>query len=252
MRVLAVVWVLVCVGCQAGEHADTGDPLTGASMPMPTTVDHDNVSVLCRPEAEPATGCIDGDICCSDDPASTRGLLPLYFDYNPPDPENFGVPIFSADNNVLSYSGHCLQAGEASPSLANGCPRACNPTWGGAQQRRICGELGLCCPSRDVDPERDCVLDPESGRWRTVRASDVPALSMWGDQHTTNQDPRGESCMKFAAADGQVDAAVLADCLAQRTVADQRGFCATVVGCGCSEDLCDAKNPGWTPRCGPI
>jgi len=48
--------------------------------------------------------------------------------------------------------------------------------------------------------------------------------------------------MKFAVAEGQVDPAKLADCLAQRTVANQHGFCASLLSCDCYEDLCDQKN----------
>lgn len=66
--------------------------------------------------------------------------------------------------------------------------------------------------------------------------------------HTTNQDPAGESCNTFATVDGILDEDVLADCDAQLSVADQRGFCYR--SCPCEEDLCAAKNPGYVSRCG--
>ena len=91
------------------------------------------------------------------------------------------------------------------------------------------------------------MIDPINNKWRSVRGTDIPTLSIWGDLHTTNQDPYGTSCQTFAGG-LMPDQDILADCYAQLTVADRRGFC--YQSCPCYEDLCDQKNPGWTPRCG--
>mgnify|MGYP000320098120 CR=1 FL=1 len=68
----------------------------------------------------------------------------------------------------------------------------CNPTWTEAQRQLICGAGSVCCPFQALDPARDCVIDPDTNRWRAVRGTDIPALSTWGNQHTTNQDPQGQ------------------------------------------------------------
>ncbi len=211
----------------------------------PTTGELDNPAGFCRPQAQDPAACPADYICCSDDPATTQGRLPNYF--NQPLDEQFGVPIFSAMNNVLSYSGQCVDVGEFLSPLANGCPVPCNPTWSASQRTSICGAGTACCPFQLVDPDKDCVIDPDTARWRSVRGTDIPTLSNWGAAHTTNQDPDGKSCALFATAGTDPDPVVLADCFDQLTVADQRGFC--YASCPCQEDLCDMKNPDWVPRC---
>ena len=149
----------------------------------------ENPSFRCNPsKAATSDVCPDAEVCCSDDPATTKGRLPNYF--NGKNDEKYGTPIFSANNNVLSYSGQCVAIGGFASPLANGCPVPCNPTWTEAQRQLICGAGSVCCPFQALDPARDCVIDPDTNRWRAVRGTDIPALSTWGNQHTTNQDPQ--------------------------------------------------------------
>ncbi len=255
MRIVAVVVVLLgaCVdrtpgdgstgtGTSASSTGNAADP----SNPMedPTTDGLDTVAGVCKPVA---ASCPADYVCCSDDPATTLGRLPNYF--NGQIDGTYGVPIFSGANNALSYSGQCVDVGGFPSPFTTGCPVPCNPTWAPAQVAEFCGPEATCCPFRALDPIKDCVLDSNTNLWRAVRGSDIPMLTTWGDKHTTNQDPQGTSCTLFASGGGgPVDAAALADCYAQLNVADQRGFCSAT--CPCYEDLCDQKNPGWVPRCG--
>jgi hypothetical protein len=253
MRIVGVALLLVMActdrkgadteaeGTETGDTSDTGGPTT------PTTGELENPSGFCSPAAEAPGACPADYQCCSDDPATTQGRLPNYFSGKVDD--KYGVPIFSGANNVLSYSGQCVDNGGNPSPLTNGCPVPCNPTWSEAQKAEICGVGSACCSFQTVDPVKDCELDPNTGRWRSARGSDIPNLSTWGDQHTTNQDPQGASCLIFATGGGGIlDMEALKDCYMQLTVADQRGFC--YVGCDCTEDLCDMKNPDWKPRCG--
>lgn len=226
----------------------TGLPPDSASDSAPgvTTGGLENPSGFCSPAAQDPGACPAEYICCSDDPATIQGRLPNYF--NGLNDTEYGTPIFSAANNVLSYSGQCVDTGEFASPLANGCPVPCNPTWSGADLDQICGLGAVCCPFRQVDPAKDCVIDPMTQQWRSVHGTDIGPLTSWGSAHTTNQDPAGKSCDAFASGGGTLDSEALLDCYAQLTVADRRGFCHQ--SCPCHEDLCDQKNPGWTPRCG--
>lgn len=193
--------------------------------------------------------CSEGTVCCSDDPATPGGKLPNYFNPGVVD-EKYGAPLFSDANNALSSSGECLVVGGFSTPLANECAVPCNPTWTAGRIQEICGVSGGCCQRQDLDPDKDCVIDPITGHWRAVTGHDIGTpLTTWGDQHTTNQDPIGAGCNIFANAGGELDEEALADCYAQLSVADQRGFCQAPGTCPCFEDLCDMKNPGWVPRC---
>lgn len=224
------------------EGTETGD--TGGATP--TTGELENPSGFCSPVVAAPAACPQNYQCCSDDPATTLGRVPNYFTGKVDD--KYGAPIFSGSNNALSYSGQCVDNGGNPSPLANGCPVPCNPTWSEALRDEICGVGSACCAFQTVDPVKDCVLDPDTGRWRSARGSDIPKLTIWGDMHTTNQDPQGKSCELFATSNGTTDVEALMDCYRQLTVADQRGFC--YVGCDCTEDLCDMKNPDWKPRCG--
>jgi len=231
----------------ASDPSNPSDPSDPSDPSAPTTGDLDNPSGFCSPQAQDPALCPADYICCSDDPATTQGRLPNYNTQTLND--KYGLPIFSADNNVLSYSGQCVDIGEFPTPLANGCPVPCNPTWSETQVADICGVGTSCCPFQTVDPLKDCVIDPETSRWRAVRGSDIPALTPWGSAHTTNQDPQGKSCEFFASGGGgEVNMDVFVDCYEQLTVADQRGFC--YAACDCAEDPCDMKNPDWVPRCG--
>lgn len=261
MRASLFVIVLVAAACSVRSLGD--DESTGVSTGMqsdadpsspgdatntdPTTGGSENPAGPCSP-AEPSAGaCPGGYICCSDDPATTQGKVPNYFKPDQVD-ATFGVPIFSGDNNALSYSGQCVDVGDFPSPFSNGCPVPCDPTWKPDRLQQICGVATTCCPFQQVDPERDCVLDPTTSRWRAVHGTDIPKLTVWGGAHTTNQDPNGTSCDLFAEQSGGPLKDVRDDCYDQLTVADRRGFC--YQDCPCYEDLCDMKNPDWTPRCG--
>ncbi len=231
-----------------GMEADADPTSPGSDATDATTGAEDNPSGFCSPAASNPNACPTNYICCSDDPASTRGRLPNYFTPGTND-DVYGVPIFSANNNALSYSGQCVDVGEFVSPFMSGCPVPCNPTWGQEQKDVICGLGSTCCPFQQIDPVKDCVLDPKTNRWRSVVGTDIGTLSTWGAQHTTNQDPTGVSCNLFASPGGmQPNMEVLKDCYDQLTVADRRGFC--YQDCPCYEDLCDQKNPDFTPRCG--
>ena len=237
---LALLLVAACVVRDAG----LDDYSTGSADSAPTTGELDNPAGFCAPINVPED-CLAGYLCCSDDPATTQGRLPNYFTGKIDD--RYGQPIFSGANNSLSYSGQCVDVGDFASPFDNGCPVPCNPTWNVMQRDSICGPGTQCCPFQQLDPIKDCVIDENTKLWRAVRGADIPALSKWGPQHTTNQDPVGSSCMQFASSGGAVDKDVLSDCFYQLNVADQRGFCYQT--CPCYEDLCAMKNPGWTPRC---
>ena len=258
---LVLILATACAGRDVPEDGSTGqtadttsavDPATSTdpttptptdpTSPDPTTGAPDNPPGFCSPVAQDDQTCPAESICCSDDPATTNGRLPNYF--NGKLDEVYGIPIFSGTNNELSFSGQCMEVGVFPSPFASGCPVPCDPTWSVADRDQICGPGSVCCPLRQVDPQKDCVLDPMTDRWRAVHGTDIGTLTTWGNAHTTNQDPLGASCALFSAG----DTAALADCYTQLTVADRRGFC--VADCPCYEDLCDMKNPGWVPRCG--
>ncbi len=207
-----------------------------------------NPSFRCNPAYSP--DCPDGETCCSDDPATTGGRLPNYF--NGKNDDKFGIPIFSGANNPLSSSGMCVATDGIVSPFTTGCPVPCNPTWDIGRRDAIC--MGSqCCQMQELDPIKDCVLDPTTKKWRAVTGNDIgppPKLTDWGPKHTTNQDPDGKKCIIFASGGGtmMLDTAARADCFKQLTVANQRGFC--YEKCPCIEDVCDQKNPGFVPKCG--
>jgi hypothetical protein len=210
-----------------------------------------NPSFRCSPARSP--DCPDGEVCCSDDPATTQGRLPNYF--NGKNDDKYGVPIFSGANNPLSSSGMCVATDGIDSPFTTGCPVPCNPTWDAGKRDAICGVGVMCCQMQELDPIKDCVLDPMTNKWRAVTGKDIgapPKLTTWGQAHTTNQDPLGEQCTVFATSGGTmpVDKTALADCYAQLSVADQRGFCR--LSCPCIEDVCDLKNPGTPMKCGGV
>lgn len=213
--------------------------------------DLDNPSFRCDPSAALANPdvCPEAEVCCSDDPATTQGRLP---NYNVPSTVNdrYGVPIFSSANNSLSTSGMCVKTGFPTP-LPNGCPVPCNPTWDPADIGNVCGTGVSCCQVQELG-DADCVVDPVTNRWRAVTGDDIGSpVTTWGNLHATNQDPNGTNCGIFAAGGGATpNKDVLADCFDQLSVANQRGFC--YLTCPCIEDKCDAKNPGYIPKCGGV
>ncbi|HEY0135701.1 MAG TPA: hypothetical protein VGB85_16570 [Nannocystis sp.] len=241
------------------EPGSTGDATTTAvtTGDSPTTGDStttgDVAPLVPEPCAPNNAQCPAEAVCCSDDPATVGGKLPNYFTGTVD--ASYDVPIFSNDNNGLGTSGQCIEVGGFATPMNNGCPVPCNPTWDPARIDEICGigEIVTCCQTAAVDPDRDCIIDPQTERWRTVTGVDILAgLTSWGDLHATNQDPYGQGCGIFTAGgNGMIDPSeqpALEDCYAQLTVADQRGFC-FAGECPCQEDPCDMKNPDWTPRC---
>lgn len=215
----------------------TADTLTGAA-----TTGGGLHSGPCKPK-NGDDDCFEGLVCCSDDPATVGGKIPNYY-MDGVNNADYGSPIFSDNNNALSSWGYCIETGGFTSPLINGCPVPCNPTWAPVRIAEICGSA-VCCPFTAVDPDKDCIIDPDSGRWRSVNGLDVIAeRTPWGATHATNQDPFAEGCQLFSAG----NQAVLLDCIEQLTVADQRGFCVSVA-CPCTEDLCDMKNPDYVPRC---
>lgn len=228
-------WIPALVGVLFGASVGVAASCGGGTS-------YENPSFRCAP----VDGlCSDGYRCCSDDPAALGGLLP---GFDGAGGEGFGTPLFSGANNPLGTQGMCVQEGSIAVGLAGGCPTPCNPTWAADQIEQVCGAGLFCCQTQAVDPERDCVVDPESGRWRTVRGEDIfaaPQLTMWAaDEHGTHQDPGGEGCRAFAAGDDSLAQA----CYRELTVADQRGFCDSRV-CNCVEDPCELLNPDAVPRC---
>lgn len=204
-----------------------------------------NIAGPCAPAASDHE-CPDNYVCCSDDPATSQGRVPNYFQSDVVD-DRYGEPLFSAANNNLSHSGLCVGVGAFSSPFPSGCAVPCNPTWDAATIAEICGTTQECCAFTEVDPNKDCVLD--NGTWRAVSGNDIPALTNWGPNHTTNQDPDGSSCTILASRGGTLDPEALNDCIAQLTVADQRGFCLAPAECPCREDICAMKNPGYALRC---
>jgi len=201
--------------------------------------------------------------CCSDDPATQNGLLPEYGrDVSDADSD---TPIFSSNNNSLSARGMCVDP-EALVGVntdwlipvegANGngdigqfpCPIPCNPTWTNSQISDVCGADLTCCQTVELGP-KDCVYDEITEEYRPVNASDIGEMDVtpetrWSPSaHDTHQDPNGTNCMRFA--DGNMDA--YADCIAQLTVANERGFCLRSCDTMLPPDYvdpCEAMNQG--------
>lgn len=211
-----------------------------------------NPSFRCNPSA--GAGCPESEQCCSDDPATVGGKLPNYENV---DNAAFGVPIFSNNNNQLSTQGMCVNTEGITTPLVNGCPIPCNPTWDDNERNAVCKGT-LCCQTQELDPLKDCILDPTTMRWRAATGADIfvtdPAtkkpLTTWGNLHSTNQDPQGNNCVRFASGSGgSPDQATQNDCISQLSVANQRGFCYSE--CPCVEDACELKNQNPQLKCPP-
>ncbi len=208
--------------------------------------DFGNPAFRCAP-SDGSDACPDSYACCSDDPAAQDGKLPAY--RGAATSATLGAPIFAENNNPLSTQGMCVQTSAVANPLANGCPVACNPTWAAADISNICGGAA-CCQTEQVDPDKDCIQDPNTGLWRAVTGADIFAgVTGWGATHSTNQDADALGCATFAGTNDTADP-TFADCLTQLSVANQRGFCNAT--CPCVEDLCALKNPGAVPTCGAV
>lgn len=209
-----------------------------------------NPSFRCSPAA--GGGCPEGEQCCSDDPAALGGKLPKFGNAAG---EAYGTPIFSNNNNQLSTQGMCVNTEGIPSTLVNGCPLPCNPTWSSDEIVAVCGSP-VCCQTQELDPNKDCVVDPMTMRWRAVTGADIflidpstkKPLTSWGGLHSTNQDPQGSNCDIFARGGGTTaDEDTKNDCIRQLSVANQRGFCYSE--CPCIEDVCEMKNADYKPRC---
>lgn len=208
-------------------------------------VDYPTVAFRCNPRQ--SENCPETHVCCSDDPAAVGGALP---DYMGKGISGSAQPIFSGINNALGTSGMCVRtddippgSGLLEPNVAN-CPIPCNPTWSDSDISAVCGPTRVCCQTVALDP-KDCIND--GGTWRPVSGEDIGQGTNWANAvHATHQDPGGVGCTTFAM--GMPSGPVWEDCVAQLTVADQRGFC-MALGPG---QLCPTEQPGFLDACTQI
>lgn len=215
--------------------------LAGAISASCFTVDYPVTAFRCNPSQTDA--CPDGYICCSDDPSAMKGtdvigILPEF--QNRPVGSDGGVPIFAGNNNALSTKGMCVEDGALPPGAglieppALGCPVPCNPRWGDEDTAKVCGPNSICCQTVEITAQ-DCVFD---GCWRPADGSDVNDPGVQGlnfppgtgdpwnaTTHDTHQDPGGGQCTAFSLGDPDAKNA----CFSALTVADQRGFCLSVM-----------------------
>jgi hypothetical protein len=143
------------------------------------------------------------------------------------------VDMFESELLVYGREGSCLQQ-----SAPNTCNEVC--------LERL-DDIGSSGQTRELQPE-DCVLDGDT--WRPVAGFDigsnevVPMTSWAPADHATHQDPGGTGCQTFAG--GQNEA--FSDCVANLTVADQRGFC-MALGPG---QACPGDDPSYLDACEQI
>ncbi|MCA9660694.1 MAG: hypothetical protein KC486_20295 [Myxococcales bacterium] len=252
-RLLLTALLTLPLACSGGKMSTDTDTASSSSTSSSSSGSSESASstststggdgnARCNPSIGADT--CGGDLmCCSDDPAAHQGKLPAFNGAVVDDV--YGVSIFAENNNSLSHSGECVAADAIDP-LLNGCPRPCNPRWEAADVAAICGEGRICCQSRELDPD-DCILDPDTDRWRAATGADIfTNLTTWGSIHPTGQDPQGSSCAIFAGVADPGDP-TYADCLRQLSVADQRGWCAD--SCPCVEDTCELLNDDAVPLC---
>ena len=182
--------------------------------------------------------------CCSDDPAAPGGALPDYANKN----IDGATPLFSGVNNALGTSGLCVNtsdiptgSGLIETEAAN-CPIPCNPTWSEEETAIVCGASRVCCQTRELEAP-DCVA-AEDGGFRPVTGEDIGDQTDWAPAaHATHQDPGGVACSTIAGGDQASD--VFLDCIAQLSVADQRGFC-MALGPG---QQCPAQQESYIDAC---
>lgn len=191
-------------------------------------------------------------VCCSDDPATARGLVPDYqaIRVDGTDPADFGDPLFSGARALFSEWGQCVIPNFAPENVdLRTCPRPCNPRWSQERIQAVCSPTSdfpaSCCPTIPTVPE-DCVFI--DGRWRAIRGTDVASPVDWiTDSPGTRQDPELSGCHDWATLpDGRVDPERLRDCVDQLTAADGRGACGSGDCPGSDSDLvdpCEAMNP---------
>ncbi|GEM_PF-1264617 len=200
----------------------------------------------------------DDFMCCSDDPAASGGKNPRYLLAQREVGGETGDPIFSGGRNAASTSGMCVRISEIPVTFAIGdppatnCPIPCNPKWSGSRVNQVCGVGNVCCQTTELHPT-DCVND--NGTWRPAVGSDNGVLTRWGDQETsqdTSSPGIGAGCTAFAGGDTTSPAYL--DCVAQLSVANQRGFCLPGdVRCPLALpeylDACECMNTPSNPNC---
>jgi len=214
-------------------------------------VNYPTVAFRCNPRQ--SDNCPDSHFCCSDDPAAEDGALP---DYAQKNIAGASTPYFSGVNNALGNQGMCVNqddiptgSGLLEPGVTN-CPIPCNPTWDTDEIDVVCGATRVCCQTTELT-QSDCVMGDDG--FRPVTGADIGGLSDWNPAaHGTHQDPAGTACAGFAG--GDQSSPVFLDCIAQLSVADQRGFCmALAPGQSCPTDqptyvdACTALNTGAAP-----
>ncbi|MEM9459043.1 MAG: hypothetical protein AAGF11_33000 [Myxococcota bacterium] len=203
-------------------------------------VDYPLVAFRCDPRQE--DNCPDTHFCCSDDPAAAEGQKPAYVGKNI---TNASTPYFSGDNNGRSRSGMCVRVddiagqGLAEPFALN-CPIPCNPTWPEDWIDDVCGVARVCCQTVALETP-DCISGDDG--FRPVTGDDILAeRTLWRpSDHATHQDPNGSGCQALAGEDMDL----FFDCLAQLSVADQRGFCMALD----ATQACPTELPTFVDAC---
>lgn len=213
------------------------------------SVDYPVVSFRCDPGQ--SDNCPEAYFCCSDDPAAEGGALPDFLQKNI---SGGATPYFAGANNALGSSGMCVDrsrvptASGLFESAALNCPIPCNPTWQPDEIDVVCGADRVCCQTTEIEA-KDCVMGEDG--LRPVTGADIGTLTNWaGAEHATHQDRNGSVCVALAVAAGADAAAfqdhpVFVDCIAQLTVADQRGFC-IALGAG---EACPTAQPTYQDAC---
>lgn len=183
--------------------------------------------------------------CCSVDPAAEGGGLPNYVQK---EIVGGGNPYFSGDNNDFSAWGMCVRTSDipAGAGLleagALNCPVPCNPTWDEDSIDVVCGETRMCCQTHELTAN-DCVQD-DDGTWRPVAGEDIGDKTDWNAAtHDTHQDPNGVACTAFASGDQTSDTFLA--CIAELSVADQRGVCMALS----PGQQCPAAQPTYVNAC---
>lgn len=212
-------------------------------------VNYPTVAFRCNPRQ--TDNCPDSHYCCSDDPAAEEDGLPNYLDKGV---TNGTTPYFSGPNNAVGTSGMCVNRDDIPPgsglleAAAANCPIPCNPTWTDKEIAVICGVKRVCCQTTALE-SADCVND--NGTFRPVTGRDIGSLTNWdGNAHATHQDAAGIGCTGLAIGAGAMpdsvtDHPVFRDCIAQLSVADQRGFC-MALGSG---QACPTEQPEFIDAC---
>ncbi len=236
MSKLSVIRFVALYGVALGVGATVATSCIGVNYPT--------VAFRCNPRQ--SDNCPESHFCCSDDPAAEGGALPNYAQKNI---SGGSTPYFSGINNGLGTSGMCVNrddiptgSGLLEPSAIN-CPIPCNPSWERGEIDVVCGASRVCCQTTELEAP-DCVKGESDDEFRPVTGDDIGGLTDWNaGAHATHQDPAGVACTGFA--NGDQSSSVFLDCIAQLTVADQRGFCMALA----PGQACPTEQPTYTNAC---